>query len=321
MVDSTVINVSVAAPFTSGDQITFTVQNHTDRAGNVGITTTYSYDIGFLADYDLDGSIGISDFNQFITGWFNKDLKYELGPVSGSAPNLRPNRDGEYNSQDGMAFYYMWHWDYNQLGKTIVNTKLKQGNKIDISHSTDRLTVKPPTGARAAEIIINYPADEMLMLPRSISMEQGANSRLSKIDTVSGRILLHQIVSNEEITFDLNSYSRNQSNLDISYQFVDQNNNTVSSGYLDYELKPIPGTFALKDNYPNPFNPSTTIEYSLGLAGPTKLMIYDVLGRELVKLVDEYRPAGVHKVTWNASNMPSGAVSYTHLTLPTILLV
>ena len=186
------------------------------------------------------------------------------------------------------------HWDYNQLGKTIVNTKLKQGNKIDISHSTDRLTVKPPTGARAAEIIINYPADEMLMLPRSISMEQGANSRLSKIDTVSGRILLHQIVSDEEITFDLNSYSRNQSNLDISYQFVDQNNNTVSSGYLDYELKPIPDTFALKDNYPNPFNPSTTIRFDLPTDAMVNIIIYDITGREVARPLSTRKNAGYH---------------------------
>jgi hypothetical protein len=69
-------------------------------------------------------------------------------------------------------------------------------------------------------------------------------------------------------------------------------------------------TFSLKENYPNPFNPTTTIEYSIGLAGPTKLMVYDVLGREMVKLVDEYRPIGSHKVVWNASNMPSGIYFY-----------
>jgi hypothetical protein len=72
----------------------------------------------------------------------------------------------------------------------------------------------------------------------------------------------------------------------------------------------VASSFELKRNYPNPFNPSTTIEYSLGLAGPTKLMIYDVLGRELVTLVDEYRPAGVHKVMWNASGLPSGVYFY-----------
>ena len=72
----------------------------------------------------------------------------------------------------------------------------------------------------------------------------------------------------------------------------------------------VASSFALERNYPNPFNPTTTIEYSLGLSGPTKLMIYDVLGRELVKLVDEYRPAGTHKVVWNASSMPSGVYFY-----------
>nr|MCS5652270.1 T9SS type A sorting domain-containing protein [Candidatus Neomarinimicrobiota bacterium] len=69
-------------------------------------------------------------------------------------------------------------------------------------------------------------------------------------------------------------------------------------------------TFSLKENYPNPFNPTTTIEYSIGIAGPTKLMVFDVLGREVVKLVDEYRPIGSHKVVWRASNMPSGIYFY-----------
>ena len=79
---------------------------------------------------------------------------------------------------------------------------------------------------------------------------------------------------------------------------------------LSTEEDIVASSFALERNYPNPFNPTTTIEYSLGLAGPTKLMIYDVLGRELVKLVDEYRPAGTHKVVWNASSMPSGVYFY-----------
>ena len=69
-------------------------------------------------------------------------------------------------------------------------------------------------------------------------------------------------------------------------------------------------TFSLKENYPNPFNPTTTIEYSIGIAGPTRLMIYDILGREVVRLVDENRPVGVHKVMWNASNMSTGVYFY-----------
>ena len=69
-------------------------------------------------------------------------------------------------------------------------------------------------------------------------------------------------------------------------------------------------TFSLKENYPNPFNPTTTIEYSIAIAGPTTLFVYDVLGREVIKLVDEYRPIGGHKIVWNASNVPSGIYFY-----------
>jgi len=69
-------------------------------------------------------------------------------------------------------------------------------------------------------------------------------------------------------------------------------------------------TFSLKENYPNPFNPTTTIEYSIAIAGPTTLFVYDVLGREVIKLVDEYRPIGSHKIVWNASNVPSGIYFY-----------
>jgi len=117
---------------------------------------------------------------------------------------------------------------------------------------------------------------------------------------------------------DASSYQGNivmsKNNNDNAWQTPGVWSHTYTGRYdgdiLSTEEEIIATTFELKRNYPNPFNPTTTIQYSLGLAGPTKLMIYDVLGRELVKLVDEYRPAGAHKVTWNASNMPSGVYFY-----------
>ncbi len=73
----------------------------------------------------------------------------------------------------------------------------------------------------------------------------------------------------------------------------------------------IPNTYRLSQNYPNPFNPSTTISFGLPKAGLTKLVIYDVLGKEVKTLVDEQRNAGTYEVNFDASSMASGVYFYS----------
>lgn len=70
------------------------------------------------------------------------------------------------------------------------------------------------------------------------------------------------------------------------------------------EVDPIPDGFQLGQNYPNPFNPSTTISFTLTNTAPlrTRLTIYDVLGREVVTLIDEPKSAGKHEVLWDGRN-------------------
>ncbi len=72
--------------------------------------------------------------------------------------------------------------------------------------------------------------------------------------------------------------------------------------------KNIPGQFKLYQNYPNPFNPTTTVQYSMDKEQFVKITIYDVLGREIVTLVNEEKPVGEYKVEFDASkyNLSSG---------------
>jgi len=60
-----------------------------------------------------------------------------------------------------------------------------------------------------------------------------------------------------------------------------------------------PGAFGINGNYPNPFNPSTTIEFILPDAGAARLEIYDIIGRRVTTLLAGERPAGVHSLVWN----------------------
>ena len=72
----------------------------------------------------------------------------------------------------------------------------------------------------------------------------------------------------------------------------------------------VPDKFGLLQNYPNPFNPATTIEFSLRQKQEVTLKVYDLLGREVTILVNTELGAGVHKVTFDASNLPSGVYIY-----------
>ncbi len=68
--------------------------------------------------------------------------------------------------------------------------------------------------------------------------------------------------------------------------------------------------YALEGNHPNPFNPSTRIDFTLGLDGPTRLVVTDAAGREVARLVDEDLPAGSYSVSWDGADAPSGLYFY-----------
>lgn len=83
-----------------------------------------------------------------------------------------------------------------------------------------------------------------------------------------------------------------------------------------------PERFSLSQNFPNPFNPSTTIQYSIPVVEAlsaveglhVSLKVYDVLGREVATLVNEQKQPGVYKVNFDGSNLPSGIYIYRILT-------
>lgn len=111
------------------------------------------------------------------------------------------------------------------------------------------------------------------------------------------------------------------------YSFFDRN---MISGKYSYRLKQIdrdgrysysqsvevtvitaPLSFSLEQNFPNPFNPSTAIPFSIPVSGPVTLTVYDLLGRTAAVLVNEPKNAGRYTVSFDASRLSSGVYLYT----------
>jgi hypothetical protein len=72
----------------------------------------------------------------------------------------------------------------------------------------------------------------------------------------------------------------------------------------------IPTVYAISQNYPNPFNPTTKIDFELPYDGKVSIILYDISGREVAKLVNEVMTAGFHNTQFNGSNLASGMYFY-----------
>ena len=72
----------------------------------------------------------------------------------------------------------------------------------------------------------------------------------------------------------------------------------------------IPEKYSLAQNYPNPFNPTTIIKYQIPELSFITIKVYDVLGSEVVTLVNEEKVAGNYEIEFNATQLPSGVYFY-----------
>jgi hypothetical protein len=89
------------------------------------------------------------------------------------------------------------------------------------------------------------------------------------------------------------------------------NGGNVSIGNLNSELA---DKYFLSQNYPNPFNPETKIQFSIPKNGLVKIVVYDMLGREVKELVNEFKQQGSYNVSFNGANFSSGIYFYKLIT-------
>ncbi|HSL88321.1 MAG TPA: T9SS type A sorting domain-containing protein [Ignavibacteriaceae bacterium] len=129
-------------------------------------------------------------------------------------------------------------------------------------------------------------------------------------DTLQSSLTLNEVIKNFEFF-----------NSNISYGISSNHIYFTNDGWVTYSIvdsivtnvdnqQSLPTQFILYQNYPNPFNPATVISYQLPVNGNVTLKVYDLLGKEVAVLVDEYKPAGKYEVEFDASQISSGVYDY-----------
>jgi hypothetical protein len=140
--------------------------------------------------------------------------------------------------------------------------------------------------------------------PSDNPLQGGENNSWERIGFVEGKGTITEIqfysFADEELKPGLYTYRLKQIDFDGTFEY---------SPVVEVEVG-IPEQFELFQNYPNPFNPSTVISYQLPVNSIVTLKVYDLLGREVATLVDEYKPAGRYEVEFDAGNLASGSYFY-----------
>ena len=120
--------------------------------------------------------------------------------------------------------------------------------------------------------------------------------------------------ANEMLVWDFDASSNNGKN---TGRFLADNRNSgtvifkgIATDISDEGPQSLPDGFALKQNFPNPFNPQTTFQFSLPTASEVVLSIYNVLGQKVVTVLDKRVAAGEHSVIFDASDLPTGIYFY-----------
>jgi hypothetical protein len=302
--EDTAIIIHFTEPYGSLDTINIEISNILDWSNNETDTKELIYTTYLLADYDNDFQIDVLDLNAFKTALTNQDFAYELGPITGTVPHFIPTPNNIFDLRDLMAFVQMWYWSNSSL-PLITTTMPEIGSRIEIEQIDKSIVVSLPEGSTAGQVFIEYPSSSKKLLTKG-DITTKDQIYLSSTDEASGKILIEwaNSIDNSESEIIIDSYSldRNDMPITIGYTIYGVGEEVMSQGMRNMQIKAIPDEYSLHHNYPNPFNPSTTIMYDIPEVGYTRLFIYDLLGREVAILVNKNIDAGYYNIRWDGRN-------------------
>ena len=250
--------------------------------------------------------------SQILNTVFLNDYYNELGPVAGTAPHFTSILDSVMDIEDVMAFVMMWNWYVTNNGG-LLRQLADFGEPIDIEATHDSLYFDLPPGVLAYEVQVQHN-------PESISFGNVESNSTVKLQSTDKEVGLFNLINapNEQthVSIPINM-SGKEADITFVIRAIGYDNMIISQQTSKMTVHNIPEQFALHHNYPNPFNPVTTIQYDIPIDAEVLLVVYDILGRHVMTLVNTSQTAGYKSIKWNGTNdhgqLVSAGMYFYHL--------
>ncbi|MBT6938986.1 MAG: T9SS type A sorting domain-containing protein, partial [Candidatus Marinimicrobia bacterium] len=251
-------------------------------------------------DYDYSGTINASDVSLFVDYFKSNDSKWETAPiVAGTVPYVKILPDGKYDIDDMLTFVQFGNWYLQGASGKVADDIGNTPISLDTTIQSKDYTVSFSKSTKAIEVYVKY--DPLKLTP--IIEPTSGEIKLGHHDTEKGIIsLIVYNPSDENIRLKWNQLDKkSESDISVLVKTTDQNGQeTVKRTML--KVISVPSEFALHDNYPNPFNPTTTFRFDVPEVSDVTLSIYNMLGQRVRTFNYQNTSAGYHSVTWDATN-------------------
>ncbi len=283
-----------------------------DRFGNFS-SSSYSLKMPGLGDYNFDGAIDAYDVGFFVKSWSFSDFVFcDFYPYEGKIPYVLVLGDSLLNVDDLHVFVSMW--DYSHISGLPKISFSDDFDDLKVLEVGDEFVFKPEY--RGSFISYGFEVrgfgvsiDTFYVLRDGLSLVYFRDdvlwfdySKFGGVEEFGGelfKVRFRGFDSGDSVLIRFRGFGFKDGEI----------KELVKSFYVLKHIS-LPRDYALYQNYPNPFNPMTTIRFDLPKDDRVRIVVYDILGREVKVLLDEEMKAGRHSVRFDASGLSSGVYFY-----------